>query len=547
MRSDVIRIYKNLHTWTGLLSGMALFICFYAGAFSMFKEPLSRWATPPMPQTHAPWPTPEQWPELINQTLEQHPEAARGFVLHLQQQENLPAPLTWVTGEERLHVAPQGWATLDTQGELVSGAFEPAPLAELVDLLHQTAGIPGGGHHYLGIYLMGLICVLYVLALVSGLIVLMPTLMKDLFAVRPGRNRKRFWLDTHNVVGLASLPFHLVIGLSVIVFAFHDQIYEGLEQVVYRDHAMWERTAPDLTPAPVAELLPPELLLAQLSSVAPDFVPRELYYQRADTLSAQVRVFGQTPWQPQRDENRGLATLDARTGEILDTAYLPGHENRWTAIINSFFALHFGNYGGGLVQWAYLLMGLAGAYLFYSGNLLWVESRRRRQRGSDTPEQKRTTVAMAALTVGVCWGCVAGISCAVLAGKWLATANLNLQNLYMTVYYSVFVAAVIWAFMRGAARAAVDLLRLAAAATLAIPLSGMLALLWPGLPVWLHRAPQLLLIDAAALVFGLIFAWMAQRAARHFRANGQDTIWTLPPRPAATGLATPLTGSGSES
>lgn len=141
MRSDVIRIYRNLHTWTGLLSGMALFICFYAGAFSMFKEPLSRWATPPMPQTHAPWPMPEQWPELINQTLAQHPEAARRFVLHLQQQENLPAPLTWATGEERLHVAPQGWGTLDAQGKLVSGAFEPAPLAELVDLLHQTAGL----------------------------------------------------------------------------------------------------------------------------------------------------------------------------------------------------------------------------------------------------------------------------------------------------------------------------------------------------------------------------------------------------------------------
>lgn len=32
MRSDVIRTYKTLHTWTGLIAGMMLFIGFYAGA-----------------------------------------------------------------------------------------------------------------------------------------------------------------------------------------------------------------------------------------------------------------------------------------------------------------------------------------------------------------------------------------------------------------------------------------------------------------------------------------------------------------------------------
>lgn len=524
IRSDVIRVYKTLHTWTGLFGGMALFICFYAGAFSMFKEPLSRWATPPAQQSD--WVAPEQWPELIRATLAQHPEAAGAFTLHVRQQENLPAPLTWATGDERLHIAPQAWASLDADGRLVTGQFQPAPIAELIDLLHQTAGIPGGGHHYLGVYLMGGISILYVLALVSGLIVLLPTLFKDLFALRQGANRKRFWLDAHNLVGLISLPFHLVIALSVIVFAFHDEIYDGLQKLVYQDQPLWERPAADPGPQPVDTLLPPQQLLERLAERAPDFVPRELHYLRADTASAQVRVFGLSPWQPQRDGNRGLATLDAHTGEILDTAYLPGHENRWTAIINSFFALHFGNYGGGLVQWGYLLLGLGGAFLFYSGNLLWIEARRRRQRGNEVPVQKRSTVAMAAATVGVCWGCVAGISCAALAGKWLATSGLNLQNLYMTVYYSVFLLAVLWSFVRGAAAASVHLLWLSAGATLAIPATGLLALCIPALPVWLHLQPELLLIDLGALLFGLAFIHMARRASRHLTRNGPDSVWS---------------------
>ena len=47
MRADFIRNYKSVHTWTGILSGLALFIAFYAGALTVFKEPLLRWSTPP--------------------------------------------------------------------------------------------------------------------------------------------------------------------------------------------------------------------------------------------------------------------------------------------------------------------------------------------------------------------------------------------------------------------------------------------------------------------------------------------------------------------
>lgn len=527
MRSDVIRIYKNLHTWTGLVSGMALFICFYAGALSMFKEPLSRWATPPAEQQQ--WVSPEQWSELIQTTLVRHPEAADAFILHVEQREHTVAPLVWANGEPRLRVAPQAWATLDEDGELITGESRPAPLAELIDLLHQTAGIPGGGHHYLGVYIMGAVCALYFLALVSGLIVLLPTLVKDLFAVRPGHNRKRFWLDTHNVVGLASLPFHLVIALSTIVFAFHDQIYDGLQKLVYPDRPLWERSESDLTPRSVEALLPPAQLLALLTQVAPDFEPREMHFHDVNTAAAEVRIYGETLWQPQRDGARGLAIMNPYGGEMMNTAYLPGHENDWTAIINTFFALHFGNYGGALTQWAYLLLGLGGAFIFYSGNLLWIEARRRRQRGSDSDSvtQKRATVVMAAITVGVCWGSVAGISSAAVAGKWLTSSGLDLQTVYMTTYYSVFLGAVAWAFLRSAAAAAVDLLWLSAVATFAIPLTGVLALLVPGLAVWLHLAPDLLLIEATALVFSVIFACMARRTARRLASNNADTVWSV--------------------
>ncbi len=49
MRSDVVQLYKTVHTWTGITTGMFLFIAFYAGAITVFAEPLARWASSPAP------------------------------------------------------------------------------------------------------------------------------------------------------------------------------------------------------------------------------------------------------------------------------------------------------------------------------------------------------------------------------------------------------------------------------------------------------------------------------------------------------------------
>ena len=40
--------------------------------------------------------------------------------------------------------------------------------------------------------------------------------------------------------------------------------------------------------------------------------------------------------------------------------------------------LHYGTFGHQPVKWLYSLPGMAGAFLFYSDNPLWIEARRKR-------------------------------------------------------------------------------------------------------------------------------------------------------------------------
>ena len=133
----------------------------------------------------------------------------------------------------------------------------PSRLVEFIDVLHRVVGLPVDSDP--NRWIMGVICVLYTVALVSGVVVLLPSLVKDFFALRVGRNLKRMWLDAHNVVGIVSLPFHLVIAFSAAVFGLHDMVYLAQDKFIYRD-GLSATVARDSVPRPLAartDWLPP--------------------------------------------------------------------------------------------------------------------------------------------------------------------------------------------------------------------------------------------------------------------------------------------------
>ena len=372
IRTDVVRIYRQVHTWTGILTGLILFVCFYAGALTMFKEPLERWITPPVEVTPA---TLDRAEELVAATRALRPEV-RDFTLAVEPALAGEAPLRLTWTEER---------------------FDPAPWA------------------------------------------------------------------------------------------------------------------------------------------------------------ATVRVWGHDPRYLVRRE--GFVLMGAVDGRIIDTQYMPGHQNGWSATVSAFFALHFGTFGGGILRWCYFLLGLAGAALFYTGNLLWIESRRRTERqltgqplkgpqAGGPAEQSLATRLLAAGMVGVCLGCVGALSLTIASGKWLNGLVDDLHAWHWGIYYVAFLGACAWAFLRGAARAGVELLWACAAATAAIPATSLLGLILPG--PWVSDG--LIGVDLVALAGALAFAAMARRAERRVRSGPRDSVWRAPqsrvdsslePRPDAQPVAHP--------
>jgi uncharacterized iron-regulated membrane protein len=544
IRADIVKLYRPVHTWIGITCGFALFIAFYAGALTMFQEPIARWASPPAVGVAA---VPlEDTPRLLELVAAAHPEAREeGITLHLRGHENEPARVTWEEDaphqEGQAHKHVHWWATLKHDGTLLSRQEEPSELAEFINGIHMRVGIPEPW----GSYFMGTVSLLYGVALIAGVIVLLPSLAKDLFALRIGRNLKRMWLDAHNVVGITALPFHLVMAVTATAWGFGGPLWSAQESVIYggrqkivmaRDAERWRAPKPS---GEAGAMLPPAQLLQRLKVQVPDFEPKVMIFKNFGDKAAAVKFVGAERGYV-GDTSFGGVMLSAVTGNLVNDRARASRQDPDRRASTTIFALHTGEYGGITITWAYFFLGFSGAWLFYSGNLLWIETRRKKARKGGEVEQSRSTRLLGSATVGVCLGCVAGISLTIVAAKWLHGRVADLNHWHEVIYYVVFLGSVAWAFAWGAARSAVHLLWLCAAATMAIPLTTLTALLFPELGMWAYGSAATIGVDVVAFVGALCFAWMAVATMRRIRNGPTDSIWSIRKADAATPPREPI-------
>lgn len=522
MKAATLRTFLSLHTWMGLIAGLALFIAFYAGAITVFTHELIEWEQ--SGTRHQAEEAPERAQALIDAVIKQHPDAAKDFSITLPGEHGKQASLYWNPGK-RGDEKSAHYFKLDADGQLVDAAPR-SKLVEFIYHLHYTVGLPTGW----GIYVLGIVSLLYGLALVSGVVIYAPVFLKDLFALRVGKNLKRMWQDAHNVIGLLSLPFHVIFAWSGAVLCIGTLLLAPFQFLVY-DGKLMQILQPDFSVVPhveakgqAAPMLTVSELLARAQAANPGMEIEHLMFDNYGDSNSQVEMYGEMD--QQHLNTRAAVGMNVATGVVMRTIS-PATMTPGTSMLRGLQNLHFGNFGHYTVKWLYFLLGLAGAFLFYSGNLLWVEARRKRQQ----VEQPRRTRVMAQLTLGVCLGCMAAISALFLANKLLPAQLAERAYWEQACYYGVFFASLVWAFIRPPARGGYELLLLCAVLTAGIPLVNaivtgdhLLRTLWNG--QWV-----LFGIDAVALVAALVFWRLALATLRRGRSGERNSVWSLAKEP----------------
>jgi uncharacterized iron-regulated membrane protein len=521
IRGDILRTYQSIHTWTGIITGLVLFIGFYAGSLSMFEEEISYWATPSNHQL-AQIPA-DKFDELIVKASSNFDKAQQDFTVNFT--DNL-SPLTWTEngggrGLQLNHIMRH--ATLSEHGELVTQTNLTNELGDLIDTLHRTAGIAGKiGHEDIGVIILGIAAILYFLALVSGIIFLLPTLVKSFFALRKNKGVNRFWLDSHNLVGIISLPFHFIIAITVVVFAFHDAFYGGLS-LVYGDEPLFEAGKKSEIEFTIEQLPSITSYLKKVDELTEGYTVKSMAFSGLSSSRPSVGITIANQQAMMRNSTGDFIYMNPYNFEVSFSSVQMNESDVYTPLVASFFSLHFGGYAGDLGRWLYFIMGLLGAFLFYSGNLLWLEKRRQKQAVQTKPNR-----FMACLTIGVCLGSILAVVTTLLASKWLYLVDVQVNNHYLACYYVIFFAALIYTFSQGASKAAIHILYTMSVACLLVPCTTLITLAIPNLDLWKQGPFPSYIIELVAVVFSVVFYYAALKTKNRAYHGEPNSIWALP-------------------
>jgi uncharacterized iron-regulated membrane protein len=223
------------------------------------------------------------------------------------------------------------------------------------------AGLPG--KLFLG--LMGLV---FVVAVISGVVVYAPFMRKlDFATVRRSRSPRLKWLDLHNLFGITITAWLLVVGLTGVFNTLDLPL-----AMQWRSGQLAEMTAPYAHASPLKRLGSVDAAVATARRASPDW---EL------SLVSWPGSFFSTPHhynvfmrgrEPVTSRLIKPTLVDAETAALTDTRDMPLH-------IRALFVsrpLHFGDYGGLFLKLVWALLDLAAIVILASGLYLWLGKHR---------------------------------------------------------------------------------------------------------------------------------------------------------------------------
>lgn len=221
MKSITIKRLYKLHTWTGIITGVILFIIAFSGAVAVFANPeLKIWANP---EIRSPVKSdPESYQAIIEEYAKQV-EPRYLEELHFQLPETRTADHFRLTFEGHVEKPDGGEDHKGIVYEFAINATQARSKTDMDEYFAQSrydiASFIGGFHadlhlgRPLGLILTGLLGLTLTVSIITGLLV-HRKILSQLFTFRPGRSLSLGLNDGHKSMGVWGVMFHTTIAFT---------------------------------------------------------------------------------------------------------------------------------------------------------------------------------------------------------------------------------------------------------------------------------------------------------------------------------------------
>jgi uncharacterized iron-regulated membrane protein len=219
---------------------------------------------------------------------------------------------------------------------------------------------------------LGLMGILFTLAIISGIVLYGPIMKNyDFGMVRKYKSKRLRWLDTHNLLGIVTTAWMLVVGITGVINTLHDLVL-----------AMWQQGQLKEMTAPYANRPPVQGKLASLDSAfaaaceaAPGMRASIITYPGTIFSSRHHYAIFMRGTTALTSKLLTPALVDAKTGHLTDIRTMPWYVN--TLFLSE--PLHFGDYGGWPLKIIWALFDVITLAVLITGLYLWFVRRKAHQ------------------------------------------------------------------------------------------------------------------------------------------------------------------------
>lgn len=363
MKSTTIRRWSFIHTWTSLICTVFLLMLALTGLPLIFHHEIDHLLgnAPELREM------PADTPRLDLQQLVKAAEAHRpGEVLqYFGWEDDEPNGVTTIMAKTAGTDPNLSYTfMLDARtGEALETPSANDGLMMFILRLHvdMLAELPGK-------LLLAFMGVLFVLAIISGTVLYLPFMRRLKFAtVRQDKSRRLRWLDLHNLIGVVTLTWALVVGVTGVISACADLIIAA-----WRNDSLAAMVAPYRDAPPLQTLAPASRLLDIARDAAPGMQPDFIAFPGTRFSSEHHYAVFLKGDSHLTSHLLTPVLIDASTLEVTAVAGRPWYMDA----MGMSQPLHFGDYGGMPMKVLWAVMDVLTIIVLGSGLYLWIVRRR---------------------------------------------------------------------------------------------------------------------------------------------------------------------------
>jgi uncharacterized iron-regulated membrane protein len=503
MKDSFFRSMTWLHTWVGLLVCWLLYLIFFAGTLSFFRDEISLWNQPAIHNVQA----------QANRIEAQKQQIITGFDYLAKKGASSPS---WriTLPEPRIPYLIYGYAKPKEPGQRRSKfkntQLNPNTMQKIAPFIDTKGGnffyrLHFDLHYLDAITARWIVCfasLFMLIAIISG-VVIHKRIFKDMFSFRRNKG-SRTWLDAHNLSSVLALPFHLMItytGIITLIFMLFPypaiSTYDNGMPDFFNDVTP-RNTLTDKAKGESA-MVPMQRILDQIYTKWPDADIRRVQVSKPNTAASTISVLVSSG-KALRDQSPRLIFSGA-TGEMV--AKTDDNLTASKALYESLNSMHTGRLANSLLRWLYVLGGIAGCVMINSGCILW--AKRIRERTKNNPKPSYGLKLIEGLNLSTIMGLPLATCAFFLANRLLspqlpARSDKEILAFFLTWLAVAFIAllkrnTLQWRIMAG----------INGLACLSVPLVNALTTNGNIVSYLMHKQWALFTFDALFLLFSILF------------------------------------------